>query len=65
MAKKRVPAAPIKRKHRVMLSFNSVDHEALEQEAQEAGLPVATYAKLLVRRQLRQRAPASQSRATR
>jgi hypothetical protein len=50
MAKKRVKPAPAERKYRVMLSFNDTDYAALAQEAKDAGLPVATYARLVVNR---------------
>jgi hypothetical protein len=54
MAKKSVPA-PVKRKerkNRVSLSFNEADYETLEQQAKEAQRPVATYAMILIQRQM-------------
>jgi hypothetical protein len=44
MAKTRVARL----KNRVMLSFNDRDLDSLAQEAQEARLPVSTYARLLI-----------------
>lgn len=61
MAKKRVPA-PVERKNRVMLSFSDRDYEFLVQKATEARLPIATYARLLI---LRQVAPAPVASASR
>jgi hypothetical protein len=63
MAKKRVKPAPVERKkrngelgNRVMVSFSDPDYATLAQEAKDAGLPVATYARLIVNR--RHQAPA-------
>lgn len=56
MAKRRVPA-PLKRKqrkNRVSLSFNEADYETLELLAKEAQRPVATYALILIQRQMAQ-----------
>lgn len=52
MAKKRVEAAPVERKNRVMLSFGDDDFEHLTREAKGAKLPTATFARILVLRGL-------------
>lgn len=52
MAKKRVRATSAKRENRVMLSFSDRDYEILAQKAKEERLPVATFARLLVLKQV-------------
>lgn len=55
MAKKRVVLAPSKReqrKNRVSLTFSDADHATLERQAKEAHRPVATYAMILIQRQM-------------
>lgn len=51
MAKKRVESAPSQR-NRVNVSFSDRDYETLAKRAQEEQLPITTYAKLLIRRQM-------------
>lgn len=60
MAKTRVKPALVKRKNRVLLSLNDRDHKSLAQMALEARLPIATFAKHLVLKQL----PAVASKTT-
>jgi hypothetical protein len=51
MAKKHVLASE-KLENRVMVSFSDHDYASLEKEAKAARLPVATYARILIARQL-------------
>lgn len=49
--KRRTPPAPTpaKRENRVMLSFSDEDYADLTTKAKEAGVPLATYARLVIR----------------
>lgn len=65
MAKKRDESATRERKRvrktRIMLSFSTHDYEMLLQDAEEAQLPIATFARIVVLRRQRQVAPTSKT----